>query len=176
MKTKKQPSGQWTFRCGHAGQLPKSFEETNKFALWAKNKYLTMGGEWVCRRCHNKRNKKYKRKRDIGVLARIKLRLQATSCASKAKKYEPPRITPEKAVGLWVLQNGCCASCGTGISLEKSKFGSNLDHDHVTGEVRGFVCHPCNIAEGLLKNFSEERFDRFCAYRQKWITGLPTFL
>lgn len=174
--TKKQPNTKWTFRCGHTGQLPKSFGETNKFVLWVKSKYHSAGGEWTCRRCHNKRNRKYKRKPVVGDLARIKSRLQAANCVAKAKNYEPPKITPERAIGLWALQNGCCAACGTGISLEKSKFGSNLDHDHESGEVRGFVCHNCNLAEGLLKNYSGQRFDSFCAYRQKWVVNLPAFL
>lgn len=37
------------------------------------------------------------------------------------------------------LQNGLCATCG-----ETSEDALVVDHDHITGKVRGLLCNPCN--------------------------------
>jgi len=46
-------------------------------------------------------------------------------------------------------QNGCCALCG----VHHSQLNKRLcvDHNHVTGVVRGLLCSSCNFALGLLK-------------------------
>lgn len=49
-------------------------------------------------------------------------------------------------------QQGLCASC------EKPPMGQGhtdklfVDHCHTTGRVRGLLCHPCNVALGLLRD------------------------
>jgi hypothetical protein len=47
------------------------------------------------------------------------------------------------------LQNGCCAICG---GPPRSKPSFCVDHDHVTGKVRGLLCSPCNSALGFLND------------------------
>jgi hypothetical protein len=52
-------------------------------------------------------------------------------------------ITSADYDALVLRQGGCCAICGT----DKPKgHGSRLhvDHDHITGRVRGLLCHLCN--------------------------------
>lgn len=50
------------------------------------------------------------------------------------------------------LQGNCCAIC-------KEPFLENLwpcvDHDHVSGKVRGILCHMCNLALGNAKDNPE---------------------
>jgi len=46
-------------------------------------------------------------------------------------------------------QNGCCALCGCAPSVDKAL---GVDHDHVTGVIRGLLCDPCNKALGLLRD------------------------
>jgi hypothetical protein len=44
---------------------------------------------------------------------------------------------------MFAAQNGKCAICGSETSGSRS-FHFAVDHDHVTGEVRGLLCIKCN--------------------------------
>jgi Recombination endonuclease VII len=54
-------------------------------------------------------------------------------------------ITLEEFQAICVAQNNICAICGDDGPLV-------VDHDHVTGKVRGALCHQCNRCLGLLKD------------------------
>jgi hypothetical protein len=45
---------------------------------------------------------------------------------------------------LWVHQRGSCAICGKPFWPRKTV---RVDHDHVTGLVRGLLCDHCNLTE-----------------------------
>ena len=45
-----------------------------------------------------------------------------------------------------VLQQGLCAICGKEL-VPKDQ---HIDHDHISGEVRGVLCRTCNLGIGLL--------------------------
>lgn len=51
---------------------------------------------------------------------------------------------------LFNKQNGCCAIC----KKHQIEFKKHLhvDHDHITGKVRGLLCHNCNLAIGRLQD------------------------
>ena len=55
-------------------------------------------------------------------------------------------------------QNGCCAVCGKHQSEFKRIF--DVDHDHVTGKVRGLLCRSCNTGLG----YYETKKDLFKIY------------
>jgi len=59
-------------------------------------------------------------------------------------------ITQEQWDALFTFQGNCCANCGS--TEPGSKKHWSTDHDHVTGEVRGILCHPCNIGLGHLRD------------------------
>ena len=48
-----------------------------------------------------------------------------------------------------VQQNGCCAICNTALSTSKAV---HLDHCHISGDIRGVLCQPCNIGLGGFKD------------------------
>ena len=47
-------------------------------------------------------------------------------------------------------QNGGCAICGAKIGNGSKRLG--VDHNHITGKVRGILCNACNTGIGLLNN------------------------
>jgi len=60
------------------------------------------------------------------------------------------KITLEEYETMFEEQGGSCAICGnpSGVSLA-------VDHDHITGKVRGLLCWSCNSAIGLLGDTAE---------------------
>lgn len=55
-------------------------------------------------------------------------------------------ITPEQYNAMLLAQNSCCAICGRHQSQFKRRLA--IDHDHVTQELRGLLCHGCNWSLG----------------------------
>lgn len=67
----------------------------------------------------------------------------------------------EEYQDMFTAQNGTCAICGSAESL-------NVDHDHMTGKVRGLLCRACNHGLG---NFQDSTARLVAAIR--YLTG-PT--
>lgn len=91
-----------------------------------------------CRNCVNKSNlDRYHRNhktRDAHRRASYKYQM---------KSYG---LTPEPYQKLYDRQDGCCAICKV-----KPDERLNIDHDHVTGQVRALLCRNCNTALGHAK-------------------------
>lgn len=56
-------------------------------------------------------------------------------------------MTIEEYQEILVKQNLVCAICEAGCITNKRL---SVDHCHTTGEIRGLLCHRCNIALGML--------------------------
>jgi len=59
-------------------------------------------------------------------------------------------ITPAELHTLYEAQGGSCAICDT-PAPERGPGCLHIDHDHITGERRGLICHPCNKALGAVE-------------------------
>lgn len=84
---------------------------------------------------------------------------------AKKKKYDAIRrktvrphlkelygITLSDYNKIWKKQNGVCAICGK-PEMARNQFGLKrlaVDHNHVTGKVRGLLCQKCNQTLGLI--------------------------
>jgi len=55
-------------------------------------------------------------------------------------------ISEEEYDEIFEKQSGVCAIC-----KDKPTGTLHIDHDHVTGKVRGLLCHRCNTSMGLMK-------------------------
>jgi len=67
---------------------------------------------------------------------------------SRLKKFG---ITPIQYEELLRAQNGVCAICKT-VKQSTIKTKLHVDHDHLSGEIRGLLCHNCNVTLGLMKD------------------------
>lgn len=67
------------------------------------------------------------------------------------KKYN---VTVEWYDAQLKAQNGKCLICETTEGGGRSS-SLHVDHDHVTGEVRGLLCRSCNTGIGLFKENTE---------------------
>lgn len=69
-------------------------------------------------------------------------------------------ITLEEYDAMLAAQGGGCWICG---SPGRDDIALHVDHDHVTGEIRGLLCFTCNNALGDLGD-SLERVERAASY------------
>jgi len=65
--------------------------------------------------------------------------------AAACRKYQYG-ISAEEQARILEGQNGLCAICGEAPKPAGRSLA--LDHDHTTGQVRGFLCHSCNLGIG----------------------------
>lgn len=81
---------------------------------------------------------------------RFSVVMQQSRAAAKKRGYVPCNATAEE---IEYAFSGKCAICG--VPEIECNGRLQMDHDHETGEFRGFLCGKCNRAIGLL-NDSEE--------------------
>jgi hypothetical protein len=74
-------------------------------------------------------------------------------------------ITIEQRDALLQAQGSRCAACGS--PTPQSKIGWVVDHCHVTGKIRGILCHPCNTGLGMTKD-NPERLRNLAKYIEKF--------
>lgn len=65
---------------------------------------------------------------------------QTTIARNMVNRYG---ITATDYAKMLVAQQGCCKICGKD-TLERL----NIDHNHITGKVRGLLCRLCNMGIG----------------------------
>lgn len=68
----------------------------------------------------------------------------------------------------WKLQGKKCAICGaTENNVETQDFSS--DHDHITGKLRGVLCHKCNTNVGIIENKGLDYTLNIIDYLKEWM-------
>lgn len=103
----------------------------------------------------NKRNREYKHKNIEEVHKRNKLyndnHLPQKRAYNKnwvwQKLLKNYGITLEQYNQMFVDQNGVCKICGQPELTKRLA----VDHNHITGKIRGLLCTRCNTAIGLFK-------------------------
>ena len=83
--------------------------------------------------------------------------LSFAKCRCRGKNIKSPDTTPEELVKMWADQDKLCAACKEPLLLLESC----MDHNHETGEVRGFIHHKCNLVEGYTKDLSDDAFENW---------------
>ena len=118
-----------------------------------ERKHCALG---FCRSCYNHANST-KESRDRATRNR-RSRPAENRARSQRHYLKQYGLTAEQYRDMLVGQAGRCLVC-----LRVSAKTLVVDHDHVTGRVRGLLCHPCNLAIGQLGD-DASRLDRGAAY------------
>lgn len=69
-------------------------------------------------------------------------------------------LTSGQRQSLLDAQGGVCAVC-SGVNASGNRLA--VDHDHVTGAIRGLLCHNCNVAIGHARD-SADRLESLARY------------
>lgn len=125
-------------RRGHKGQLPWNTGKGGCRRGHDPSEYRqNPSGVFMCLACKRENGAKYREQN------REKVNLK-----NRVGRY---RISVDDYHGLMAAQNERCAICGAKIDFKSC----HIDHDHVTGEVRGMLCASCNTGIGLFKDSPE---------------------
>ena len=116
-------------------------------------------GQSYCMPCHNA----YRRERHA---LHYKLDPEEARRRNYKRNYD---ITEETYQRMFEQQGGVCAACGRPEIRTNARIKGRLqvDHDHVTGQVRALLCLNCNAALGVLKD-DPQRIEALLAYRLNW--------
>ena len=78
--------------------------------------------------------------------------------------YKNYGITREQYDILLESQNYNCKICGSSDSgRDYDEKTLLVDHCHETGQIRGLLCHPCNVSLGLMRD-DPERLNKAAEY------------
>lgn len=104
-----------------------------------------------CAGCDGKKGAKYLDKKYCGRCA-IKVRQNRSRGAHARAIQARYGLSPEDYDRLYAVQGGRCYICrrATGRTRRLS-----VDHDHITGRVRGLLCRPCNTLLGHARDDAE---------------------
>ena len=124
-------------------------------------------GRSECKHCHKKRMKEYRKEKDYN-----KMYYQNNKEKDKKRcleNYYKNKDNPDKKLkwrenqlkvkygmtlqdwnDLYKKQDHKCAICGTDEPKGNGLF--HVDHCHSTGNIRGLLCHHCNVALGSFKD------------------------
>jgi Recombination endonuclease VII len=120
----------------------------------AKNKRMAYKREWDKKHYHEYYQEK--KQSDERWSQR-----RATDRKNLLKKFG---ITPQEYDEMLIKQNGVCALCGKpetamGYNSPKTKLLA-VDHDHLTGKIRGLLCSKCNMDLGAFEEDTNNYFQR----------------
>jgi len=116
-----------------------------------KNEYLDgTPVELLAEKFHRKKRSIYQKVSRLG-LKRPSMYPRGQSDGYIKCKYG---LMPSDWNALFDKQEGCCAICGIHQSELKKRL--YVDHNNITGFIRGLLCHKCNTGIGLLDTDSKK--------------------
>ena len=110
----------------------------------------------ICKICHKRRNKKFTD--NLTEEQRLNRNLRVRKWRENNKDYVKNAklkfcfgISLEEYKSILLSQGNKCAICG---KLQEEKYFA-VDHNHITGEVRGILCSRCNRSLGWYEKCKE---------------------
>jgi len=125
----------------------KQYYENNKEKLLERKKQYYANNKKKC----NERDKKY-RDNNSEKIKKVKKQYTATH-KKETKNLNLKRcygITIEQYDQMFNVQEGKCKVCGKHQNELKQPL--SVDHNHITGKVRGLLCPNCNTILGYAKD------------------------
>lgn len=83
---------------------------------------------------------------------------KARATARKHKRKMLYGLTDAQYREMLENQGGLCAICT--LPMHPS-YGTCVDHDHETGQVRGLLCRSCNVKLGVYENSPVDSFKEY---------------
>jgi hypothetical protein len=130
-------------------------KNSKPLSFWGRNKARSDGLNSYCRECcnelHSLRRKSrppgehYKRYRETSRKATRRYLIANPNYGREQKLKANYGITLDQYNQILAKQNNLCSICE---KPNKHKRRLNVDHDHITGVVRGLLCHHCNTSLG----------------------------
>jgi hypothetical protein len=106
------------------------------------------------------------------VIAHTKAYFKVLNSTEQHKRYSKNislkshyGITLEQYEGALAEQGGGCAICG--VTTNTNRRSLHVDHDHSSGQIRGILCHHCNLGIGNLKD-DPTLLTKAAAYLVRW--------
>lgn len=112
-------------------------EKPATLEFFHKNSANKTGLSGWCKDCNNARQKAYQNTPAFKLIQ--------PGIARKWRLKFEYGMTCEEWDGLFKEQNNACAACD---ATEPRGGRWHVDHNHITGEVCGIICHKCNIGIG----------------------------
>lgn len=109
-----------------------------------------------CKSCQRERIRKWKKTPSGKAHVKRSYKQQCeTGAIRKTHLKQKFGMTLEDYDRMFESQNGVCVICGcpeiiNGHGNKIKKLA--VDHNHITGKIRGLLCHSCNHALGLLND------------------------
>jgi hypothetical protein len=138
-----------------------------------------MSREWKARNADRVRqlNKEYRQRADVKAKRR---KYQADFGKRQSSRWAQYKAEIDPAATLETRKYGVCDICGnpeTTLGPTGKVKLLAIDHDHLTGKVRGLLCARCNQGIGLFSD-SPERLEKAIGYLRRFkdermAAGLP---
>jgi len=87
-----------------------------------------------------------------GTFGYFCLKLNAINAVAKKRGHAPLTATAEEIAAIYERSQGLCAACR---KPPRGRRPLVLDHNHVTGKVRAFLCDHCNVSIGMAGDSAE---------------------
>ena len=130
--------------------------ETKPLAGFNKRKQANDGYEWQCKECtrriqaewretHRLESRKYSKAWQ--EKNPLKVKLQSLRYYAKKRNHVACLVTDQQLEDAYT---GCCAICG--VPSVECKHSFHVEHNHITGELRGWLCAGCNKGLGMFQD------------------------
>lgn len=123
------------------------------FSEFWKNRRNVNGIQSSCKTCHGKITKLWR----VNNNDRYKWLMEKMNSDRKEKGYyrtwhlrDKFGIIVDQYKEILNSQGGGCAICRSTFPARRQSF--HIDHDYLTGEIRGLLCHNCNRGIGYLQD------------------------